>query len=97
MDDGIQKLFEHPLGSPESCSILDDKGQKEDKSAANSDGRKDPHVEYWVCIGRWKLEILGNERHVGVRQSMVVSGWIQVMEGGHRRLCGKFMLRGNGR
>ena len=86
MDDGIQKLFEHLLGSPESSDILHDKGQKEDKSTTNSDGRKDPHVENWVRIGRWELEILSNERHVYVGQRMVVRGWVQVMEGGHWRL-----------
>ena len=62
MYDGIQKLFEHFLGSPESRSVLYDEGQKEDKPTANSYGCEDPHVEYWVLIGRWKLEILGNER-----------------------------------
>ena len=97
MDDGIQKLFEHLLGSPEGRGVLHDEGQKQDKPTANSDGRKDPHVEYWVLICRWKLEILGDERHVGMHQSMVVSGRVQVMEGGHRRLFEEFMLRGNER
>lgn len=83
MDDGIQKLLEHLLGSPEGRGVLHNEGQKEDKPAANSDRCKDPYVEDWVLIGRWKLEILSNERHVGVRQGMMVSGRVQVMEGGH--------------
>ena len=66
MDDGVQKLLEHLLGSPESGDVLHDEGQKENQSAANSDGCKDPDVEHRVFVGRWKLEILGNERHVGV-------------------------------
>ena len=67
VDDGVQKLLEHLLGSPESGDVLHDEGQKEDQPAANSDGCKDPDVKHWVFVGRWKLEILGNERHVGVR------------------------------
>lgn len=97
MDDGIQKLFEHLLGSPESRGVLYDEGQKEDEPATNSNGRKDSHVEHWVLVCRWKFEILNNERHVGVRQSMIVSGRTQVMEGGHWGLGRKFVLRGNER
>ena len=97
VNDGIQKLFEHLLGSPESRGILHDEGQKQDKPTADSNGRKDSHVEYWVLICRRKLEILGYKRHVGMHQSMVVSGRVQVMEGGHRRLRDEFMLRGNER
>jgi len=90
-------LFEHLLGSPESGSVLDDEGQEEDKPAANSNGCKDSDVEDWVFVGRWKLEVLSNERHIGMRQRMVVSSWVQVMEGGHWGLRDKFMLRGKER
>jgi len=76
MDDGVQKLPEHLLGSPESGDVLHNEGQKEDQPAANSNGCKDPDVEHGVFVRRGKLEILGNERHVGVHQRMVVSGWV---------------------
>jgi hypothetical protein len=95
VDDGVQKLLEHLLGSLEGSGVLDDEGQKEDQPTANSDGRKDPDVEHWMFIGRWKLEVLSNERHVGVRECVVMGSRVQVMEGGHGGLCDKFMLRGN--
>lgn len=38
MDDGVQKLFKHPPGSPETGKVLYDKRQKENQPAANSNG-----------------------------------------------------------
>ena len=67
MDNGVQKLFEHLLGGPESSGVLYHEGQKKNHSAANSDGCEDPDVEHWVFVGRRKVEIFGDERHVGVR------------------------------
>ena len=74
VDNGIQELLKHPLGSPESGKILDDEGQKEDKTATDSDGCEYPDVKHRVFISRRELDVLCSERHVRVRQYMVVSG-----------------------
>ena len=97
MYNGVQKLLKHLLGSLEGGGVLHDEGQKEDQTATNSNGRKDPDVEHRVFIGRWKLEVLSNEGHVGVRECVVVSGRVQVMEGGQGGLYGELVLRGNER
>lgn len=83
MNDTIQKLFKHFLGSSESGSILHNKGQKEDQPTSDPDCCKYSDVEHWVLVGRWKLDALSNERHVGACQRVVLSGWVQVMGGGH--------------
>jgi hypothetical protein len=95
VDDGIQKLLKHLPGSPESSDILDDKGRKEDQPAADSDGCKYSNVKHGMFIRRWKFEVLSNECGVRVCQYVVVSGWVQVVGGGHWGLCGKFVIRGN--
>ena len=81
VDDGVQQLFEHLLRSLESGGVLYDEGQKEDQSATNSNGCEDPNVKHGVFVGRRKLEVLSNERHVSVRESVVVGGRVQVMGG----------------
>jgi hypothetical protein len=48
-----------------------------------------------VFIGGWKIEVFSSERQVGVSECVVMGGWVQVMEGGHGRLCEKFMLWGD--
>lgn len=95
VDDCIQKLLEHLLGSPESSNVLDDKGGKEDQPAADSDSCKHPNVKHRMFIGRWKFEVLSNECHVRVCQCMVVSGGVQVVGGRHWGLRGKFVIRGD--
>ena len=79
MDDGVQQLFEHFLRSLESDGALHDEGQKEDQPATNSNGCEDPDVKHGVFVGRWKLGVLSNEHHVGVCESVVVGGRVQVV------------------
>lgn len=76
MDDSVQKLLEHLFGCLEGGSVLHDEGQKEDQPATNSDSCKNPDVKHRVFICRWKLEVLSNERHVDMRERVVMSGWI---------------------
>jgi hypothetical protein len=82
MNDSIQKLFKHLLGSSESGKVLHDKGQKEDQPASDPDGCEYSNVEHRVLISRGKLDALSNKRHVGMCQRMVLSGWVQVVRGG---------------
>ena len=84
MNDGIQKLFKHLLGCPESGDILHDEGQQEHQSAADSDGREYPDVKHWVLIGGWKLEASSDERQVSAGQRVMVGDRAQVTGGEHR-------------